>query len=83
MTMIDPEAAAVIVRSAAAETLGNPDHPLLCGCSPTLPPPAARSARNGCFSGAAPKAQIRKSQPRITRTGVGRLLPGHDGDPAI
>ena len=40
MTMIHPEAPAVIVRSAAAETLGNPDQPpavQLLADSPSVP----------------------------------------------
>jgi len=36
MTMIDPEARAVIVYSAAAETLGDPDQPPLCGSAQIL-----------------------------------------------
>jgi hypothetical protein len=43
-------------------------NPLLCGCSPTPPPPAARSARNGCFSGAAPKEQVRTATHAFAAT---------------
>jgi len=78
MTTIDPEARAVVVRSAAAKTLGNPDRPPLCGCSPTPPPPGGALSAQRVFLGrGAEEANLHR------HTGSSELLHVLDGSAQI
>ena len=81
MTMIDPEAPAVIVRSAAAETLGNPDQP------PAVRLLADSSATGGALSaqrvflgrgaeGANPHRHTRSSEMFYVLDGSAQILAG-------